>query len=37
MHFYGSDMFVMILVQEINQSHITMLSTFSGKIIAKWF
>lgn len=37
MRFYDSDMFVMILVQEINQSHITMLSTFSGKIIAKWF
>lgn len=37
MHFYGSDMFVTILVQEINESRISMLSTFSGEIVGKYF
>jgi len=33
MRFYGSDMFVVILVQGVNENHITMLSNLSGK----WF
>lgn len=37
MHFYGSDTFMVILVQEINESHISMLSSFAGEIVAKYF